>query len=92
MEKQTRNSKPRVDLTGKIFTYLTPMYYIKGGKWHCHCKCGKEVDVDTRNLNSGHTTSCGCRQKEIVSRVNTTSMLNYEDANLKILEQTVSDN
>ena len=92
MEKQTRNSKPRVDLTGKTFTYLTPMYYIKGGKWHCQCKCGKEVDVDTRNLNSGHTTSCGCRQKEIVGRVNTTSMLNYEDENLKILEQTVSDN
>lgn len=61
MEKQTRSSKPRVDLTGKTFTYLTPMYYIKGGKWHCKCKCGNEVDVDTRNLNSGHTTSCGCR-------------------------------
>lgn len=91
MEKQTRNSKPRVDLTGKTFTYLTPMYYIKGGKWHCQCKCGNEVDVDTRNLNSGHTTSCGCRQKEIAGKVNTTSMLNYEDENLKVLEQTASD-
>jgi hypothetical protein len=35
MEKQTRNSKPRIDLTGKIFGYLAPIYYIKGGKWHC---------------------------------------------------------
>lgn len=64
MEKQVRQSKPRVDLTGKTFTYLTPMYYIKGGKWHCKCKCGNEIDVDTRNLNSGHTQSCGCLQKE----------------------------
>lgn len=92
MEKQTRNSKPKVDLTGKTFTYLTALYYIKGGKWHCKCKCGNEVDVDTRNLNSGHTTSCGCRQKEIAGKRNTFSMLSYEDENLKVLEQTVSDN
>ncbi len=32
MEKQTRNSKPRKDLTGMQFGYLTPLYYIKGGK------------------------------------------------------------
>ena len=91
MEKQTRNSKPRIDLTGKIFGYLTPIYYIKGGKWHCQCKCGNEVDVDTRNLNSGHTTSCGCRQKEVAGKSNTKDMLNYEDDNIKILEQTISD-
>lgn len=91
MEKQTRNPKPRIDLTGKIFGYLTPIYYIKGGKWHCQCKCGNEVDVDTRNLNSGHTTSCGCRQKEIAGKNNTKDMLNYEDDNIKILEQTISD-
>ena len=39
MEKQVRASKPRVDLTGKQFGYLTPVEYIKGGKWLCHCKC-----------------------------------------------------
>ena len=59
MEKQVRASKPRVDLTGKQFGYLTPVEYIKGGKWLCHCKCGNEKIVDTRNLNSGHTQSCG---------------------------------
>ena len=59
-EKQVRQSKPRVDLTGKKFGKLTPLYYIKGGKWHCKCDCGNECDVDTRNLNSNHTQSCGC--------------------------------
>lgn len=54
MEKQTRKSKPRIDLTGKKFGRLTPQYYIKGGKWHCICDCGNELDVDTRNLNSNH--------------------------------------
>lgn len=88
--KQTRNSKPRIDLTGKTFDYLTPLYYIKGGKWHCLCKCGNEIDVDTRNLNSGHTKSCGCLQKKKAS-LNTINMLEYEDENLKVLEYAGSD-
>ena len=57
---QTRQSKPRIDLTNKEFTLLTPYEYIKGGKWKCKCRCGNEVIVDTGNLNKGHTSSCGC--------------------------------
>lgn len=91
MEKQIRQSKPRVDLTNKKFGRLTPKYYIKGGKWHCICECGKEVDVDTRNLNSGHTQSCGCLQKERASQ-NTINMIGYEDDNFKILERDGSSN
>lgn len=89
--KQTRNSKPRIDLTGKQFGYLTAKYYIKGGKWHCECKCGNEIDVDTRNLNSNHTRSCGCLQKEQASK-NTKDMLEYEDENIKVLEYAGVDN
>lgn len=86
MEKQIRQSKPRVDLTNKKFGRLTPQYYIKGGKWHCICDCGKELDVDTRNLNSNHTQSCGCLQKEKASK-NTIDMIGYEDDNFKVLER-----
>ena len=86
MEKQIRQSKPRVDLTNKKFGRLTPQYYIKGGKWHCICDCGKELNVDTRNLNSGHTQSCGCLQKEKASK-NTIDMTGYEDDNFKVLER-----
>lgn len=66
MEKQTRKSKPKIDLTGKTFGKLKVLYYIKGSKWHCQCQCENktELDVDTRNLNSGHTQSCGCLQQE----------------------------
>lgn len=90
MEKQTRNSSPRKDLTGQVFTYLTPLYYIKGGKWHCKCKCGAELDVDTRNLNSGHTKSCGCLQRERASN-NTFDMSNYETEGLKVISRDGSD-
>ena len=83
MEKKQRNSNPKVDLTGKMFGRLKPLYYIKGGKWHCQCQCEKktELDVDTRNLNSGHTQSCGCLQKEKASN-NVKDMTNYEDENI----------
>lgn len=86
MEKQVRQSKPRVDLTTKKFGRLKPQYYIKGGKWNCLCDCGNEVIVSTRNLNSGHTQSCGCLQKEKASN-NTINMIGYEDENFKVLER-----
>lgn len=31
--KKQRKSKPKVDLTGKLYGRLIPLYYIKGGKW-----------------------------------------------------------
>ncbi len=88
MEKEIRKSKPRIDLTGKQFYYLTPLYYIKGGKWHCKCQCGNEIDVDTRNLNSEHTKSCGCLKNETK---NVLDMNNYEDDNLKVITRAGSD-
>lgn len=90
MEKQIRKSKPKIDLTGKQFGYLTPIYYIKGSKWHCRCKCGNELDVDTRSLNNGRTQSCGCLQKQRASN-NTIDMLSYEDENIRVLERAGSD-
>lgn len=91
MEKQIRQSKPRIDLTGKLFTYLTPEYYIKGGKWHCRCKCGNEIDVDTRNLNSGHTQSCGCLRKEKAQQ-NVIDMIGFENDTIKVLSRADSNN
>lgn len=90
--KKTRQSKPKVDLTGKTFGYLTPLYYLKGGKWHCRCQCGNEIDVDTRNLNSGHTKSCGCMKKQLIGQKLTIDMSNYEDDNIKVLERDGSTN
>ena len=89
--KKTRNSKPKVDLTDRVFGYLTAKEYIKGGKWKCQCKCGKETIVDTRNLNSGHTTSCGCRNKEVNSNNNTVNMIGFETATFKVLQREGSD-
>ena len=84
-----RKSKPRQDLTGQTFNMLTPFEYIKGGKWKCKCQCGNETIVDTRNLKSGHTKSCGCKIK---ASKNFIDMIGFETDGIKVLERDGSDN
>ena len=50
-----------------------------------------EKIVDTRNLNSNHTQSCGCYQKERAA-ANAIDMSNYENDNFKVLERDGSSN
>ena len=38
--------------------------------WRCKCDCGKTSLVVSGELTSGHTQSCGCRQREIASESN----------------------
>ena len=33
----------------------------------CRCDCGGETAVKLDHLRSGHTSSCGCRQREVAS-------------------------
>ncbi len=60
---------PLKDLVGKRFGSLVVTAYVgkREGKhyWRCQCDCGKETQVCQSNLQSGHTKSCGCRQREI---------------------------
>lgn len=81
---KTRISYPRKDLTGKKFGMLTPIEWIRGGRWRCICDCGNETIVDTRNILSGHTTSCGCKRYETK---NVIEMTGYEDENIKVISR-----
>ena len=81
-EITVRNTKPKKDLTGQQFGYLTPIYWIKGKGWKCKCKCGNETIVSTAYLTTGHTTSCGCKRYETKNLIN---MLNYEDEYIKVI-------
>jgi len=65
------------NLTGKTFNRLTVTgedTKKKGGKryWFCQCSCGNTTSVATNDLTSGHTKSCGCMQKELARKANTT--------------------
>lgn len=62
------SGKSKRDLSGNIYGYLTVLRRSsdKGNgkkpviKYICRCVCGKEFDVKSDSLLSGHTVSCGC--------------------------------
>lgn len=62
------------DLTGQRFGRLVALYKCdfklnNHYPWMCQCDCGKTKIIRTRDLVSGKTTSCGCYQKEVVSKI-----------------------
>lgn len=63
---------PLKDWVGKKFGMLTVTAYDgkRQGKhwWKCTCDCGNEVVVCQSSLNTGHTTSCGCRNTPYAAR------------------------
>lgn len=81
-----------VDITGKTFGRLVPVYYErnylnKNGKkqsvWMCKCNCGNPdlIPVLASSLNSGNTQSCGCLHRELLAKRNkiTKKKFNYYD-------------
>ena len=58
--------KPK-DLSGQQFGQLTAIERVGTKRscalWKCVCICGEEVEVTSRDLNSGNTRSCGCGYK-----------------------------
>lgn len=61
-----------VDLTGEKFGRLTVLNREENSKhkaaqWKCRCDCGNVVVVNSNNLRTGHTKSCGCARKESTS-------------------------
>lgn len=67
--------RAKLDFKGKRFgrlTALTPAYSNKQGNvmWNCLCDCGKECIVNSQNLKSGHTKSCGCWNSDLTTSRN----------------------
>lgn len=62
----------RKGLTGQTFGSLTALrpapsrkqYGTTVGYWRCRCICGTELEVQTGNLLSGNSKSCGCGDLE----------------------------
>ena len=71
-----KKTKPKIDLTGKRFGFLTVLNC--GGHrnnkivWHCKCKCGNEVIRDTYYLTHAENPSCGCLHYSKISESNKT--------------------
>ncbi len=60
---------------GKKYGFLTvirPLYEKNDNgetMWECQCDCGNKTIVRGSLLRSGHTKSCGCYQKNIISSI-----------------------
>jgi len=62
------------DLTGKVFDRVVVLERISNdnygrSRWLCQCSCGNIVSVLGSSLRSKHTTSCGCKQREVAAKV-----------------------
>ena len=63
-----------IDLTNQTFNYLTGLYKTNnlgpntGSYWVFKCKCGNYVKIKSSDVRTGKTKSCGCYQKEQISK------------------------
>lgn len=82
--------KIKEDLTGQKFERLTVenkdyKYDKKGNRiitWLCKCDCGNLTKVRGIDLKNGHTKSCGCLHKEIVSKTSKENNKKYNTYDL----------
>ena len=54
-----------INIKGETYNFLTVLYLVgfknKRAEWLCKCNnCGNYVIVNSHNLRTGHTKSCGC--------------------------------
>lgn len=86
-KEKTREANQSKDLTGKVYGYLTVLRRIPNSAlWECQCKCGNKVIVNTNHLNTGHTKSCGCYQKERTSEASTINLVGKRFGLLTVLK------
>ena len=81
----------KLNLVGQTFGYLTVLEPAPPIKQKCQCKCGNIVYVETGNLTSGNTKSCGCYQKERTSEASFKDLTNQRFGKLVVLEKVGKD-
>lgn len=67
------NKNKFIDMTGRVYGRLTIIKRVPTPKhlrvthWECKCECGNLIVTSRPNLITGHTTSCGCYARELIS-------------------------
>ena len=64
--KRVSEANRQKGMEGQRYGYLTILEWYNG-EWKCQCDCGNIINTTTNHLNSGHTQSCGCLQRERTS-------------------------
>lgn len=71
--KQSCGCLARLEIAGQRFGRLTAIKPLKERKgqqivWECLCDCGQRTNVVATSLNKGATRSCGCLNRELISK------------------------
>ena len=80
------------NITGQKFNRLTVIGRVIDEndhvKWQCQCDCGNIIEVRKDSLTTGHTKSCGCLQKEIVSQNNKINLIGKQFGKLTVVAES----
>lgn len=57
-----RIKEMRLDLSDRVFGYLTVIKFVGGDRWLCECVCGNQKTYRAGTLSSEKTKSCGCKK------------------------------
>lgn len=84
------------DLSGQYFGKLTVIEMVglnkhKRALWLCKCDCGNDCVVTSQELVKGDTKSCGCLNKEAVSRANKKDIANKRFGKLVVIQEDGKD-
>lgn len=83
-----------INLKGMQFGFLTALSRVdkKRVSWLCQCACGNKTTVSATNLQSGHTTSCGCKRVEAINQIReeTDERMRVDDVLVHTLSRKVS--
>lgn len=79
------------DLTERKFGRLTALEDVGRGKtgnvlWRCICTCGTERIIRSGELINGHTKSCGCLRKEMLSKSRFKDLTDRRFGKLTVIE------
>ena len=86
----------QIDVIGQVFGYLTAINNTNEKSkfglfiWEFKCKCGNIIKRPLSHVLSGNTKSCGCLQKEKVSKTLLKDLTNKKFGKLLVLKQVES--
>ena len=80
------------NIVGQKFNRLTVISRVIDDndhvKWKCLCDCGNIIEVRRDSLSTGHTKSCGCLQKEIVSKLSKINLVGQKFGKLTVKSES----
>lgn len=77
----------RINRVGNKYGRLTVLEYAENGKYLCKCDCGNTIIVETSNLTSGNTQSCGCLQRDRTSEASFISLVGQRFGKLVVIQR-----